>query len=150
MLGWLHRPDIIRDVFGGGEIDRRLVERFKQEGAAYRLLREGAAWLCQRKAIPAAGLERLGRSRARTVARGRAGRKDFKDLRASLDPLRLPAKLTDAASPVRDPRWVDERVDDRIPRELIVRAVRFAKVPHATYGEVRRREGRMHCVADLI
>ena len=94
VLARLHRADIIRDVFGGGNTVQASLERFKQEGRGVLVfLRDGAAGV-PTHAIPQAGSTTSEVARSRSWREVGLGAQILKDLGISSIRLLTARKLT--------------------------------------------------------
>ena len=118
MLARLHRADIIRDVFGGGNSIDASLQRFKQEGRGVIVfLRDGAAGV-PTHAIPQPGSTGSEVARSRQWREVGLGAQILKDLSITSIRLLTSAKLTYVGLAGFGIEIVStERVDDRTPRE---------------------------------
>src|SRR5215469_6874856 len=118
MLARLHRADIIRDVFGGGNSIDSSLQRFKQEGRGVIVfLRDGAAGV-PTHAIPQPGSTGSEVARSRQWREVGLGAQILKDLSITSIRLLTSAKLTYVGLAGFGIEIVStERVDDRTPRE---------------------------------
>jgi GTP cyclohydrolase II len=118
MLARLHRADIIRDVFGGGNSIDTSLQRFKQEGRGVIVfLRDGAAGV-PTHAIPQPGSTGSEVARSRQWREVGLGAQILKDLSITSIRLLTSAKLTYVGLAGFGIEIVStERIDDRTPRE---------------------------------
>src|SRR5229473_1948371 len=117
MLARLHRADIIRDVFGGGNSIDASLQRFKQEGRGVIVfLRDGAAGV-PTHAIPQPGSTGSEVARSRQWREVGLGAQILKDLGISSIRLLTSAKFTYVGLAGFGIEIVStERIDDRKPR----------------------------------
>ncbi|TMK20141.1 MAG: 3,4-dihydroxy-2-butanone-4-phosphate synthase [Alphaproteobacteria bacterium] len=118
MLARLHRADIIRDVFGGGNSIDASLQRFKQEGRGVIVfLRDGAAGV-PTHAIPQPGSTGSEVARSRQWREVGLGAQILKDLSITSIRLLTSAKLTYVGLAGFGIEIVStESIDDRTPRE---------------------------------
>jgi 3,4-dihydroxy 2-butanone 4-phosphate synthase/GTP cyclohydrolase II len=118
MLARLHRADIIRDVFGGGNSIDASLQRLKQEGRGVIVfLRDGAAGV-PTHAIPQPGSTGSEVARSRQWREVGLGAQILKDLSITSIRLLTSAKLTYVGLAGFGIEIVStESIDDRTPRE---------------------------------
>src|SRR5262249_39191980 len=117
ILARLHRADIIRDVFGGGNSIDSSLQRFKQEGRGVIVfLRDGAAGV-PTHAIPQAGSTGSQGARPRALPEARLGAQILKDLSITSIRLLTSARFTYVGLAGFGIEIVStQSIDDRTPR----------------------------------